>query len=142
MNDKTQDDLQPSTEQLIYANLLLIGMWTGIFLLILTYFMYAAGILTPHVDMSLVTQYWGHGIHEYLAATNSPQGWGWVSLLGKGDFLNFVGLALLALMTILCYLVLVRGYIRQKDWLFSIICVLEVIVLSLAASGIFGAGGH
>jgi hypothetical protein len=65
-----------------------------------------------------------------------------VPLLIKGDFLNYAGFALLALMTILCYLVLVRGYIRQKNWIFAGIALLEIVVLSLAASGIFGGGGH
>jgi hypothetical protein len=45
-------------------------------------------------------------------------------------------------MTIICYLVLVRGYSRQKDWIFMAIAVLEIVVLSIAASGILGAGGH
>ena len=63
-------------------------------------------------------------------------------MLTKGDFLNYTGFVLLALMTILCYLVLVRGYIRQKNWIFATIAILEILVLSLAASGIFGGGGH
>ena len=45
-------------------------------------------------------------------------------------------------MTIVCYLVLVRGYSRQKDWIYAAIAVLEIVVLSVAASGILGAGGH
>jgi hypothetical protein len=49
---------------------------------------------------------------------------------------------LLALMTIFCYLVLVRGYIRQKNWIFTVIAILEIVVLSVAASGILGSGGH
>jgi len=34
------------------------------------------------------------------------------------------------------------GYVRRKDWVYTLICALEVIVLGLAASGILGAGGH
>jgi hypothetical protein len=62
--------------------------------------------------------------------------------MSKGDFLNYLGFAFLALMTIVCYLVLVRGYSRQKDWIYAAIAVLEIVVLSLAASGLLGAGGH
>jgi hypothetical protein len=142
MNTQTKDDLQPTTDQIIYANLLLIGVWVGIFLLAITYLIYVTGLLTPHVDISLIPQYWGKGVGEYLEATNSPHGWGWVSLLNTGDFLNFIGLALLATMTVICYMVLLRGYIHRGNRIFSTICILEILVLCLAASGILGAGGH
>jgi hypothetical protein len=85
---------------------------------------------------------WGEGVNEYLEATHSPHGWGWVALIGKGDFLNYIGFALLGLMTVVCYLVLLRGYLRERNWIFSAISFLEIAVLCLAASGLLGGGGH
>ena len=85
---------KPSKEQVIYANLLLIGMVAGIITLIITYTIYLTGLLPPHVDMHLISANWGKGVHEYIEATHSPQGWGWLALLGNGDFLNFIGIAL------------------------------------------------
>ena len=142
MNTKNEQALKPSREQIIYANLLIIGVWAGIFILVTTYVIYLTGILPSHVELSVIPKVWGKGVGEYLEITHSPHGWGWVPLLVKGDFLNYLGFALLALMTIVCYLVLVRGYVRQKNWIFSIIAILEIIVLSVAASGILGSGGH
>jgi hypothetical protein len=142
MNTQNKEDLQPTREQIIYANLLIIGVWAGIIILVATYAIYVIGILPSHVEMSLIPKVWGKGVSEYLEMTHSPHGWGWISLLAKGDFLNYIGFALLALMTIACYLVLVRGYSRQKDWIFAAIAVLEIVVLSVAASGILGTGGH
>ena len=142
MGTQNKEGLQPSREQIIYANLLIIGVWAGIFLLVATYAIYLTGILPSHVELSIIPTIWGKGVSEYLEITHSPHGWGWVSLLTKGDFLNYIGLALLALMTIVCYLVLVRGYIRQKNWIFTVIALLEIVVLSLAASGLLGSGGH
>ena len=139
MNTQNKEDLQPSQEQIIYANLLVIGVWAGIVILVTTYVIYVTGILPSHVDMSLIPKLWGKGVGEYLEMTHSPHGF---ALLSKGDFLNYLGFAFLALMTIVCYLVLVRGYSRQKDWIYAAIAVLEIVVLSLAASGILGAGGH
>ena len=129
-------------EQIIYANLLLIGVWVGLFLLLVTYALYVSGIVAPHVPTSQVMDSWHTGVGEYLHTTDSPYGWGWVSLLGKGDFLNYIGFAFLALTTIACYLVLMRAYIRTKDWLFTTICALEIVVLAVAASGLLGSGGH
>jgi hypothetical protein len=142
MNTLKKEDLQPSREQIIYANLLIIGVLAGLIILVTTYAIYVTGILPAHIDISKVPTLWGKGVNEYLAITHSPHGWGWVPLLNKGDFLNYIGFALLALMTIFCYLVLVRGYVRQKNWIFTVIAILEIVVLSVAASGILGSGGH
>jgi hypothetical protein len=114
----------------------------GILLMILTYFIYVTDILHPHVAIEVVQEHWSSSVGDYSRTTDSPHGWGWLRLLDTGDYLNFIGLASLALITILCYLVLLPGYIRRKDWVYTLICVLEVLVLSLAASGILGAGGH
>ena len=142
MNTLNKEDLQPSREQIIYANLLIIGVLAGLIILVTTYAIYVSGILPAHVEISLIPKLWGKGVSEYLEITHSPHGWGWVPLLAKGDFLNYIGFALLALMTIFCYLVLVRGYVRQKNWIFTVIALLEIVVLSVAASGILGSGGH
>jgi len=142
MASMENQSLKPSKEQIIYANLLLIGMLAGIVIMTITYAIYVSGILPSHIDMSVISANWGKGIHEYLEITQSPQGWGWIALLGKGDFLNFIGFTLLGTLTIFCYLVLVRGFYRQKNWIFFIISVLEILVLSVAASGLLGSGGH
>ncbi|MCG6909409.1 MAG: DUF1634 domain-containing protein [Deltaproteobacteria bacterium] len=142
MSDMDKESLKPSREQIIYANLLLMGMALGIVVMVITYAIYVTGILPSHVDMQVISANWGKGIHEYLEITHSPHGWGWTGLLLKGDFINYIGFTLLGLMTIFCYLVLIRGYARKKDWIFTVISILEIIVLSLAASGILGSGGH
>jgi hypothetical protein len=142
MSEKEKPGQKPSKEQVIYANILVVGVWTGIALLFTTYFLYLSGILTPHVDISLIPELWGKGVNEYLELTHSPHGWGWVGLVTKGDFLNYVGFVLLAMMTVLCYLVLLKGYLAKKDWIYASIAVLEVLVLLVAASGLLGSGGH
>ena len=142
MSAQEDKSLKPMPEQIAYANLLFIGAWAGIFLMIITYLLYISGILSPHVDITLITQNWDKGIDEYLKITHSPHGWGWLSLLGKGDFLNFIGMVLLAVMTIICYLLLIAGYKKRKDWVYFFIALMEVLVLAFAASGILGSGGH
>lgn len=142
MSDTDKQSLKPTREQIIYANLLLMGMVAGIIIMMVTYAIYLSGLLPPHVDLQVISANWGKGIHEYLEITHSPNGWGWLGLLLKGDFLNYIGFVLLGIMTIICYLVLVRGFVRKKDWIFAVISILEILVLSLAASGILGGGGH
>ncbi|MBF0104016.1 MAG: DUF1634 domain-containing protein [Deltaproteobacteria bacterium] len=129
-------------EQITYANILFFGAWIGIFIMILTYVVYATGLITPHVDIMLIIQNWDKGVDEYMHITNSPRGWEWLTLLDKSDYLNFVGLVLIALLTIVCYLFLMVGYKKKKDWIYFFICLFEIIVLAFAASGILDAGGH
>ena len=61
-------------------------------------------------------------------------------MLDKGDFLNFVGIAILAGVTILCYLAIVPTLLRKKDNAYLTMAILEVLVLTLAASGILAVG--
>ena len=131
-----------SPEQMRYAIILERGAYLGIIIMLITYAIYAFGILTPHVPIEVVTQSWHLGVTDYLAKTNSPTGWGWVALIGTGDFINFIGLALLAVMTIVCYGTLIMPYLRCKDYIYAAIVIAEIIVLSLAASGLLGSGGH
>jgi hypothetical protein len=142
MSDQQDKSLKPMPEQIAYANLLFIGAWVGILIMIITYFLYIGGIVSPHVDLVLITQNWNKGVDNYLEITHSPHGWGWLNLLNKGDFLNFIGIVLLAVLTIICYLFLIAGYKKRKDWAFFFIALMEVVVLALAASGILGTGGH
>ena len=142
MHDEIPKNLKPMPEQIAYANVLFVGAWTGIVLMIITYLIYIGGILPPHVDVALITQNWDKGVDEFLKITHSPHGWGWLGLLSRGDFLNFLGVVLLAVLTIICYLLLIAAYKKRKDWAYLVIAILEVAVLSLAASGILGTGGH
>ena len=45
MNTLKKEDLQPSREQIIYANLLIIGVLAGLIILVTTYAIYVSGIL-------------------------------------------------------------------------------------------------
>ena len=60
----------------------------------------------------------------------------------NGDFLNFLGIALLAGLTLVGFVSLSIVYFKQKDFKFAIISLLEVLTLCLAASGIIGGGAH
>jgi len=134
--------LQATEEQITYAKILDIGMKIGLIAIIITFAIYALGVLSPHIPVQDVSKYWTLSVHDYLLATNIPNGWGWLSMVGKGDFLNFTGIAFLAGVTIICYLAIVPILFRKKDSIYGIIAILEVLVLVLAASGILKVAGH
>lgn len=129
-------------EQIAYAKILDLGMKVGLLLLIISFALYVFGILPPHVPLADLPTYWRLPVHEYLAQTDIHQGWSWLYMLNKGDFLNFVGIAFLAGVSIACYLRVIPSLFRKGDTIYAFLAIAEVLVLVLAASGVLKAGGH
>jgi hypothetical protein len=129
-------------EQIAYARLLDKGMKVGMLALIITFIIYMSGILAPYVPVDDLPKYWGMPVKEYLHEAEIGYGWSWLGLVGKGDFLNFTGIAFLAGVTVLCYIAIIPILFRKKDTIYGVIAILEVLVLTLAASGILKSGGH
>ncbi|NIM52709.1 MAG: hypothetical protein GTO22_26265 [Gemmatimonadales bacterium] len=147
---ETEDVKTPiiDEEQVLYAKILQIGMYIGLALLLLTFALYVSGIVAPSVPVEQLPEYWGMNVHDYLEATNEDHlhreepvtGWSWLAVLGNGDYLNFLGIALLSMVTIVCFLGIVPTLVRKKDKAYAIIALLEVAILTLAASGILSVG--
>ena len=140
--------VEASEEQLLYAKILAIGMYLGLGILLVTFTLYVTGVMAPAVPIQELPNYWTLSAHDYLVAINNDflhregivVGWGWMALLNMGDYLNFVGIALLALVTIACYLGILPTLLRKKDWIYAGIAIMEVLILALAASGIVAIG--
>jgi hypothetical protein len=128
-------------EQLRYAKLLDWGTRLGLLVLVLSFAAYVTGLLPGHVPVDQLSAVWGLPVAQYLAQTHTPTGWGWLALLGHGDVLGLAGIAWLAAVSVACLLALVPVYARRGDRVFVAICMAEVLVVALAASGIL-TGGH
>lgn len=135
-------EIKATEEQLTYAGLLDTSMKIGLVALIITFIIYLTGIFSPYIPVNDLPKYWGMSVHEYLEATGIHSGWTWLGLLDRGDFLNFLAIAFLAAITILCYIRIIPILFRKKDTVYAVLAVVEVLVLVLAASGIFKVGGH
>jgi hypothetical protein len=125
-----------SPEQTLYARILAAGMKLGLLVLMLGFVAYVSGAVSPHVPLTELPRLWILPAADYLGATGVPGGWGWVTMLHKGDILPFVGVAVLAAVSLVCFVVVVPSFARRRDWPYFAIAVLEICVLSLAASGI------
>lgn len=133
---------QATEEQILYANILNKGMLIGLLGLIITFIIYGTGILEPRIPLEQVQHYWVIPVSDYLHQSGIEAGWAWLGMLGKGDMLNFLPIAFLSLLTIVCYLAIIPGLLRKKDTAFVVLALIEVIVLVVAASGLLGSGGH
>ena len=152
----TSSNIQATDEQVLYANILEKGMYIGLLLMFITFALYVFGIMKPVVPLDEIAGYWhlpvssheaaeGHeAVTGYLEKINqdhlhldhAPTGWSWVKFVGKGDFLNFIPIAILAGVTIICYTAILPGLFARGDTAYAIIAIMEVIVLGLAASGL------
>ena len=133
---------QATEEQILYASILNKGMMIGFVGLVITFFIYGAGIFKPVIPIGEVQNYWVMPVSDYLHETGIEAGWAWIGKLGYGDMLNFLPIAFLSGLTIVCYLAILPGLLRKKDTAYVVLAIVEVIVLTVAASGILGTGGH
>ncbi len=136
-------DVAASPAQVRYANLLGLISNIGLAMLVISFCMYVFGFsfAAPHVPVDELVKTWGLSSGEFNKIHNVPLGWGWISLLATGDFSNFIGIAVLAGVTIVCYIQLSLDLFRENDKLMGTIAIIEVVVLVVAASGLVG-GAH
>ncbi|HEY4998997.1 MAG TPA: hypothetical protein VII36_07635 [Usitatibacter sp.] len=123
-------------EQHIYARWLAFGVYLGFGALVVSFVVYMARLLPPGIPPETLPRYWGLPVDEYVRLTGAPTGWSWVRRLGESDLLNFVGFAILASTTMVCYLRMLPIYIGARERVFATICIIELAVLAAAASGL------
>jgi hypothetical protein len=122
--------------ELRYARWLAFGGRLGFAALVASFFIYLFGIIPPGIEPQDLPRYWGLPVAEYLAATGAATGWDWVRRLPQGDVLNFVGVAILGTVSVACYLRAAADFGRGHDRVYAAICVAQVLVLLIAASGV------
>ena len=127
-------------EQIRYARWLEVGTHAGMLVLVLLFLAYVAGLTAPQVPPVHLVEVWGLPIDEFLRATATPTGWNWVALVRRGDLATLVGIVLLLGCSVPCLLALLPLYARRGDRIYLGICLAEVAVLLLAASGVLTAG--
>jgi hypothetical protein len=142
MAEMNEQEAKASGEQLLYANILNKGMLLGIIVLLVTYAIYMAGLLPTLIPVEDIPKYWSMSVASFTHELGTPTGWAWLDSIGKGDYLNFVGIAILAAVSIFCYAAIAPGLIRKKETIMVVIVILEILVLCFAASGILKSGGH
>jgi hypothetical protein len=129
-----------SKEQVAYASVLQAGTIVGFIVLVVAFGLYVFGVVDPYVPLDQLPNYWKLPAKEYLHVAGVPTGWGWTRLVGYGDFMTFVGIAFLSLVTIACYVRLLPMFHANGDKAYLGISILEIVVLTLAASGLLVAG--
>jgi hypothetical protein len=130
-----------SEDHLRYAAWLARGTRLGFGAMAIAFAAYIGGVLDPHVSPSDLPLLWGGPAAGYLAATGIDSGWGWLALLHRADMLNLVGIAVLSGCSVVALFVVALLYMRRHDRLLAAVCVLQILLIVLAASNLL-SGSH
>jgi hypothetical protein len=127
----------------LYARCLGIGTALAFALIAAELAAYVSGLVAPYVPLQELPALWGLPLKEFLAAARAPSGWGWLALIGQGDYLNFIGIALLASVAGAAYLCAMLRYAARRDRVYAALAAAQLLVLIAAASGLLNsiAGG-
>ncbi len=125
----------------VYARWLDWGTRLSLAVLVAAFLAYVFGLTPAALPLDQMPRFWRLPLERYLALSGSPTGWGWVAMLDKGEYQNLVGVALLGLVTVVCYLRVLPLLLARRERLQAAIVAAQVLVLLLAASGLL-AGGH
>lgn len=128
-------------EEAAYGRWLDIGTHAGLVALSVSFVVYALGLVDPLVPVQELTRLWHLPLDRYLAISGAPTGWHWLEFAGKSDYLNFIGIGILSLVTIACCARIMPTLLARGERLYALLAALQVLVLLAAASGLL-AGGH
>ncbi|MFN3383699.1 MAG: hypothetical protein ACK401_02240 [Archaeoglobaceae archaeon] len=127
-------------EQVVYGKILYYGSIISIVAITAAFIAYVSGIMPHYVDFEKMAELWGKSHHVFVEEAKVPIGWGWVELINYADYLNLLLLAILAFLTIICYIAILPVFATKKDWIYATITLIEIIVLLFAASGFITTG--
>ena len=119
----------------LYARWLDITTKLGFMVSLLAFLVYVGQVVPAFVPLDELPRYWSLPVHRFIEATGAPSGWAWFGELGYGDGLNLAAIALLGLVTPVCYARLLATLIAERDWLQAALALAQLIVLLAAASG-------
>jgi hypothetical protein len=125
-----------------YARWLDAATWISFAASLAAFVVYAGGLLPSFVPLDALASLWHLPVAEYLERTGAPAGWEWLKLLGYSDYLALACVALIGMVTLVCYLailpLLVRGVGERLE---AALVAAQVVVLLIAASGALAGGG-
>ncbi len=123
-----------------YARWLDFGTRFGFAASLVAFVLYVSGAMPSYLPLEALPRYWGLPVGEFLRQTGAPSGWGWLQRLGGAEYLNLACIALLGLVTALCYARLVPILLRLGERVQAALAAAQIAVLLAAVSGFFAGG--
>ena len=139
MNDKEKNTDKIDQVQLVYARVLEMVSHVGMAFLALGYVVYVLQLLPLSVPIDAIAGNWHLKASEMQQKLHTPAGWSILSSSGalfKGDVVSYLSIYYLAMATVVCLAFASVIFYREKNYLYTTIAVLQVLVLLVAASGL------
>jgi uncharacterized membrane protein len=130
--------------QLIYARVLETVSHVGMVFLAVGYLVYVLQLLPLSVPIDAIAGNWQLNASAMQQKLHTPSGWAFLSstaALVHGDVVSYLSIYFLAMVTIICLAFAIITFYREKNYLYTTIAVLQVVVLIIASAGIV-SGSH
>ncbi len=136
-----KEQLHANKVQLTYATVLSWTSTLGIIFVVAGYLIYVFQLLPAAVSPAEIAMQWHLRAAEFHKVVPVPSGWDWITQLGRGDVLSYASIVYLSSVTMMCLVVIIPLFLKEKDRIYTMITILQVLVLVFAATGII-SGGH
>jgi hypothetical protein len=131
----------PVDAQEIYARWLERGAKLAFAFAFTSLVLYLTGVLAPLVPLDELPRLWTLPAAELARQTQTPGGWEWLRLVRYGDYLNLLGIAIFALLALVCTARVIPAFLKGGERGQALLAALQVLVLLAAALHLF-PGAH
>ncbi len=107
----------------------------GVTLVCVALVLFVSGWLSPLIPVDKLLASWGLPVGEFARLAGAPAGWQLLGQWWHSDMLGLAGLLLLAGAAIGAYAALLPILLRDRDFIYLALVILQIAVFVLAASG-------
>ncbi|NTU92493.1 MAG: DUF1634 domain-containing protein [Chlorobiaceae bacterium] len=143
MTEKKKGVIYADRVQLTYAKTLEFVSHSVIVVMAVGYLFYLLQLLPLGLPIETIAGNWHLSSAELHDTMQVPCGWSCFSSLSTllhGDSVSYASVVFLAMATTLCLATAIWAFFSEKNYFYAAMATLQVVVLLLAASGIFSSG--
>ncbi|ASQ89583.1 hypothetical protein CHL67_00310 [Prosthecochloris sp. GSB1] len=133
--EKSRESFSAEVERTYAAVLERVSM-VGIAAIAGAYLLYVLHALPLSVQVHDIAANWHLGADALVAKGLSPSGWSWVAGIGNADILSLAAIGLLTMTPVVCLAAASASFLSRKDYAYTIIGLLQILVLLVAISGV------
>ncbi len=111
----------------------------GVAASIAAYLLYVLHLMPLSVSVHDIAANWHLSSDELVAKGLASSGWAWARHLPDADMLSLAAIGLLTLTPVACLIVAAAAFLKRRDYAYTLIGILQIVVLLVAVSGIFTA---
>ncbi|HEY5899074.1 MAG TPA: hypothetical protein VIV54_16020 [Burkholderiales bacterium] len=130
--------LKHADAQEVYAGWLELGSRIVFVASAASFLLYLSGVVPSSIPPDKLPDLWNLPVDEFLRRGDAPIGWHWIAFIGYSDYLNVLGIALFALLSLSCYVRVLPAFVRHGERLQAALALAQIVVLAAAASGLVG----